>query len=93
MNKADICGVILKLENDATVPLTHEALEAYDEFDKTITKIMIHAAKKCRKLFMEGVLFSPKLAQHLNIINYRRLINKKGEFALICAQSCNRKNL
>lgn len=46
LQKSDICSAILKLEYDTTVPLTNDAMEAYEGFDKTITRNMIHAEKK-----------------------------------------------
>lgn len=45
LDKANICSAILKLENDATVPWTDDIVEAYEEFDRIITRIMIHGEK------------------------------------------------
>ena len=77
LHKADICSGIMQLEEEATVPLTNAAVEAYEAFDKAITRIMLLAEKKCRKLFMGGVPFSPDLARHLNLINFWRLLIRK----------------
>ena len=77
LNEADVRRGIMQLEGDATVPLTNAAMEAYEEFDKAITRIMLLAEKKCRNLFMGRVPFSPELSQHLNLINYWPLLIRK----------------
>ena len=41
---------------------------------------MLKAEKRCRKLYMGGVPFSPELVIHLNRINFWPfIIRKKGE--------------
>ena len=43
LDKADTSSAIMKLEDNDTVPITDDAMEAYKEFDKTITIMMVNA--------------------------------------------------
>ena len=78
LDEADICKRIMQLEEDVTVPLTNTAMESYEEFEKAITRIML-LAEKMRKNYLWGEYHSPKLSQHLNLINYWRLIIRKKQ--------------
>ena len=72
--------MILLLEQTATIPILDADMEKCEELDDIITKCMLKAEKKCRKLFMGGVPFPPELVIHLNLINFWRIIiRKKGE--------------
>ena len=53
LDQADICSAILYLENNTTVPLTATAMEAYEEFDKIITRIMLQAKKNAGNCLWE----------------------------------------
>jgi len=74
---ADIATRVTKLELSVTIPMTTADMEAYEEIDKCITKCMLKAEKKCRQLYMGGVLFSPELVQHINNINFWRIVIRK----------------
>ena len=45
LDEADIFSIIITLENNASVPLLDNDMQSYDVFDKTMTRIMLHAEK------------------------------------------------
>ena len=65
------------LEANAAMPLSIADALLYEEIDKEITRCTQMAEKKCRKLFMGGVPYSPELVSHLNMINLWRLLIRK----------------
>ena len=79
----------IPLEAAANIPLSLLDAFIFEELDDEITRCTQTAEKKCRKLFMGGVPFSPELAMHLNQINlWRLLIRKKKRVAApTCGQS------
>mmetsp|Transcript_9843 Transcript_9843/g.11518 ORF Transcript_9843/g.11518 Transcript_9843/m.11518 type:complete len:103 (+) Transcript_9843:22-330(+) len=59
----------------------------YEDLDSNIIKYTLKAEKKCRKLYMGGVPYSPELVTHLNLIKFWRiLIREKKVVAQICAR-------
>ena len=60
--------------------MNDEQKDEFEYLDMTITKCMLQAESKCRKLRMGSVPFSPRLATLLNTINLWRLIiqRKRG---------------
>lgn len=56
-----IIDSIISLEAIVTVPLTADDFEKYEELaDEIITTCISKSEKICRKVFMEGVVSSPK---------------------------------
>ena len=69
LEKAGIVDRVLEIEARTTIPLTREDASKFDSLDKLVTKYMTLAEKKCRKLYMGRVRFSPELKMHLNRIS------------------------
>ena len=67
----------IPLEANAQIPLSLLDAFIYEDLDEKITRCTQKAEKKCRKLFMGGVPYSPELAMHLNQINLWRLLIRK----------------
>ena len=70
MAAANIAQQVIALELTVTIPMTTQDIDKYELLDKCIIKCMLKAEKKCRKLYMGGVPFSPELVAHLNAINF-----------------------
>ena len=77
MAAANIAQQVIALELTVTIPMTTQDIDKYELLDKCITKCMLKAEKKCRKLYMGGVPFSPELVAHLNAINFWRVVIRK----------------
>ena len=85
LDHANIVDQILNLELTTTFLLTDTDMHLYEEMDCIITRYMKKAEKKCRKLYMGGIPFSPDLVIHLNLIKFWRIIiRKKKVVAQIC---------
>lgn len=65
MDNAYIVDTILLLEQSATIPMSNADMVKYEKLDNIITKCMLKAEKKCRKLHMGGVPYSSELVTHL----------------------------
>ena len=77
LDDENIDQIVINLQKNATILLSARDTEIYETVDKIITNYMIKAEKKCRKLFMAGVPYSPELAEHLNRINLWCLLIRK----------------
>ena len=62
---ANIAQQVIALELSVTIPMTTQDIDKYETIDKCITKCMLKAEKKCRKLHMGGVPYSSELVTHL----------------------------
>lgn len=82
-------AVVISLEISVQTPMTRQDIETYESIDKCITKYMLRAEKKCRKLYMGDVPFSPELVVHLNFIKFWRIhIQRRMAVTRIYAQLC-----
>ena len=57
--------------------MTPDQVTLFEDVDAVITECMLIAERKCRKLRMGNIQYSPTLALHLNTINFWRLIIRK----------------
>ena len=75
--KNNIYSHIQTLNQLTTDQITEPIARMYEKIDKKITKYMLQAERKCRKLRMGYIPYSPQLAQLLNTINFWRLVIRK----------------
>ena len=79
LDHANVVYQTMNLEQIPTIPLTDDDIQIYEEMHKIITRCMIQAEKKCRKLYMGGVSFSPELVNHLTLINFWYILIRKNK--------------
>ena len=86
LDDANIVDIIINLEDNTSILLVNDDMAIYEELNFIITKCMLKAEKKYRKIYMEGVHFSPKLVIHLDLIICWRLLihNKRSSCTSMC---------
>jgi hypothetical protein len=65
------------LERRRTYPMTDEMCKEYEDIDKLRMKCIALADKYCRKMYMGGILFSPKVNQARKQIEFWHLVTRK----------------
>ena len=70
-----------KILKEASFPVSEEAAEALEKIDLEMTRLMLSAEKKCRKLYTKHYEFSPPIKQWLDRCHaYRALIRLNIKF-------------
>ena len=70
-----------KISKEASYPISAEAAEALEKIDLEVTKLMLSAEKKCRKMYTKHYEFSPPIKRWMDRCHaYRALIRLEKKF-------------
>jgi hypothetical protein len=77
LTKHNVYSKALKLYNECRDTITHEQAEQYNELDRIREESMKTAEKKCRKLHLGAVPWTPEIGRVRKVIQYIKLRMRK----------------
>jgi hypothetical protein len=91
MDKHKVASRLLEIQHAFSMGADQHAIAMYEEVDKIRTEAILHADKKCRKLRMGNIPFSPTLLEYWKKILAWKLLIRKLEGRKVDSKLLTRK--